>query len=504
MTYLIAGVMGWGVVAVFHGSPGAGKERKSESRTQRAATAIPTGRDILARLETERKLHAGRTEERLTDDVRALLEKHLAALPPSGDPAADVRDAVAKLGDLDELAEDLNLLEKKFSDRIDIAAKFHRWMEHDRQAALEYVNGFPEESYGPLASGASYGLELWAAKADPEKLKDLILANPDKGSSFLMVLGLGTQTGAAGDLASVTKLYQEMKPGMLREFSGGVAEHWPVERVGELADFAMAQSNSFLLSGTLKRMKPEEAAGFLNAAFEAGGNEEALKQFSMNGGLSLLSGFTGELGFDETVALQVRFYRLNGDSPSARGTAERNALGSEVFKVLDRGGLGDVLQSFAEGKVEASGLLAAVQSALPELSASHPDLLRDQVYGAILRRNPIAAVELYAGIPEAERYQKLNAGIVYTIGTTPGPQDVYDLFEAVPHKPEFGSLQSRERAWNRVSAMSYSIYGDDYIEWMRKLPAGMNRDMALTAMAAQLEKNDPGQAAVLRAEKSQK
>lgn len=504
MTYLFAGVAGWGIVSLLHEPAKPEEPGKASERVQRDAAAIPTGTEILARLESERKLSAGTTDHSLSDNLRALLEKHLATLPKSRDPAAEARDAVAKLGDpgeLDDLAGDMIQLEKKLAERIDAAAKFYRWMEDDPQAALEFMNAFPDQSYGPLSSGISYGLEHWAEKTDPEKVKELVSASPEKGSSFMMMLGLGRQIGGAADLASFTKLYQEVKPGMRMAISS-VADRWPVERAGELADFAMGQSDPFLLAGSLKRMTAKEGAAWLSAALDTGGNEKALKQFAMNGGLSILAAYDAELGYEEAVALWERFGRVTGDPANARQMAEQRLVSSEVQRFIGKGEINDVVQSFKEGKTDAAGVLAAIQSGLPDVSSGQPELVRDQVYGALVKIHPVAAVQLFADMTEEERFKKVNSLTATIMGTTPDPQFVYDLYEAVPYRPELGPEADRIDVWNRLSAKSYSIYGDDYIAWIRQLPAGRNRDMALTSMAAQLEKNDPEQAAALRAEKS--
>jgi hypothetical protein len=232
---------------------------------------------------------------------------------------------------------------------------------------------------------------------------------------------------------------------------------------------------------------------------EAEGKGMLINKLAMNYGHRLADEHREELGLEATIALMERLNKLSNTNPKAdpRETAVRNVIFADVGKTMIDPGFRDVLQSFSEGKIDAVAVLDAVNAAKPELAA-YPDLVRDQVYGTLVGKKPAAALKLLEGLPEAERYQKVNTMAYYAMGTTPDPQRVFELFDASPYKPELGPEAPRAMAWLRVSSMSYSIYGDDYLVWLKQQPAGATRDIAIKAMAQQLEKTEPAKAAELR------
>lgn len=505
LTYLAAGAAGWGMVALFCSDPPLPPSLSNESpgRGTRGVGIIPTGAEILARLETGWKATEGAAEYNINDNLRAKIAKRLAELPHSGDPGAEAIAAIARLGDLKTMSGDTILLEENLEKRIEIAALFHRWLESDPQAALDYANALPEDSIAYLTSGAGYGVEFWGESADPAKLRALVLERPDKITSVFLSKVLGRRTGESGDFAAFAERYEEMTSN--REgFSDGVGKSWPVERVGELVSFAMEHKDLALLGNCLRRMKTEDVVAWFDKALEAGGKDTGIDQFIMNYGDNFREDHREELGLEGTIALRERFFRLTGNTEYARVNAERNVASTEVRKVMGDPGFRDLIQSFTEGKVDAATVLDAVETAGPELAAAYPDLVRDHVLNALVRRNPAAAAKLLADLPEPERYQKVNTMANYTIGETPDPQRVYELFEAAPHTPEQGPGAMRESLWSSLSAKSYSIYGDDYLDWLKQLPPGANRDMGIEAMAGQLQKTDPAKAAALRAQAAQK
>lgn len=501
MTYLLAGMAGWGIVAFAH--PGAtvgGENRKAATRTQRdGSLSLPTGPEILARLEAERKAAEGATEYGINDNLRALIAQRLAELPASTDPAGDVRAAIGRLGDLKAMSGDDALLEGRLPERIEVAALFHRWLESDPAAALEYANSL-QDNVGFFVTGAAYGIEFWGETADLAKIQDLVLATPNKITSIFLSNQLGRRTGQAGDFAAFAAMYEAMTSHRA-EFADAVGKNWPAGEGGELMEFALEHKELSMLGNALQRVKAEEVIEWLDKAMAADGKDMQVERLMMNYGWKILDTHRDELGLEGTLALRERFDSLSdkrGES-TPREFAAKSVINSDVQKAMSDAAFRDVMYSFMEGTTDAAAVLASVKAAVPDSGEAFPDLVQDQVYAVLVAKKPAAAVELLAGLPEAERYQKVNELAYHAIGINPRPERIHELFEAVPHESGVGQEAAREAAWHRVGSKAYALYGDDYLVWLKQLPAGPNRDMAVSAMVQQLERTEPAKANQLRA-----
>ena len=502
MTCLISGGVGWALVMLFYHPAGHPGSVSSASQSKRAGASFATGKEIVDRLEAGRKACEGARNRKLNDNLRAMLEKRLAEIPADGDPAASAISALANLGSLDF---DPVALEEKLGKRIDIAARVVRWLEIDPQAALDHLKSLPGEGFA--STGAIFGVEFWATNEAPAELLKLALPNANANVTSTLIRVLGLQAGDSAELGNVAALLEQLQPNMATTFAGGVAEHWPAERAGELTVFAADSDNAYLLVSALRRMKGKEAYDWLITALDSGSRGDALKKFVRNSGLATFDGRESgdQLSFEEGVTLNERFNSLfsSGDTRKEREAAENLQLKSVVRSLVAGGEINELMQSFKDGEVDAAAFLDSVKTARPELSSASPDLLRNQIYGELVKKNPVEALQLFSDLPENERYQRVNMLTTMLMGSTADPELVFNLFEAVPYKPEYGSMVGRVNAWKRLTARSYATYGDDYAGWIRQLPAGVNRDMALSALAEQIQPNDPEQADALLLERSQ-
>jgi hypothetical protein len=108
-------------------------------------------------------------------------------------------------------------------------------------------------------------------------------------------------------------------------------------------------------------------------------------------------------------------------------------------------------------------------------------------------------VALYASLPERERYRKVTELFATRFaGTSVGK--VQQILAQIPFNSEYGSREERAQMWTRMTGRAVENFGENYPDWVRRLPAGVDRELALTALADRLAKDDPELSAALRAE----
>ena len=86
-------------------------------------------------------------------------------------------------------------------------------------------------------------------------------------------------------------------------------------------------------------------------------------------------------------------------------------------------------------------------------------------------------------------------------GGSANPQALLDLVSTLP--PHSGSnANERFRVWLRAANPSVGRLGDSYGAWVLAMPHGVERDMALSGLAAHFDADDPQASATYRAAKT--
>lgn len=175
-----------------------------------------------------------------------------------------------------------------------------------------------------------------------------------------------------------------------------------------------------------------------------------------------------------------------GESVPMRRTNPKDFPVSTQARIMTAHGVGapEILE-----KLEASNLRAA--------ASDRVRFLRDVFRGAA-DRNPILAAEIIAALPEAER----GKAALEVLDGSQDPREVFAVFHTITHDSKSGPLQNRFNIWIKMSKTALAFYGHDYSDWVMNLPPGVNRDMALSGLASEVEKDDPAQATALRAAKT--
>lgn len=153
---------------------------------------------------------------------------------------------------------------------------------------------------------------------------------------------------------------------------------------------------------------------------------------------------------------------------------------------------------FRSGELDASQILARMEKEMPELSKKSPAVVRDEIFQSLVRQNPHAAMPLLDQLAPAER-----SAAVLRVARTNLDNVNPDLFLAALKEVPAGDATLREdrlRAWTSRAENTEILLNTEYVDWIRALPDGVDREMALYSLSAAIEKRRPELAASLRDE----
>ena len=135
---------------------------------------------------------------------------------------------------------------------------------------------------------------------------------------------------------------------------------------------------------------------------------------------------------------------------------------------------------------------------MPGSGAQSPDTLRKTVFESLVEGDSARAMELLDGLPPAER-AKAVIDVAQARFYSVDPNLFLTALQQVPaDDPQL--WDARLNAWVKHGPENYQRLDAEYVGWVRTLPEGVDRDMALYSLALASAKDNPTLAAQLRAE----
>jgi hypothetical protein len=417
---------------------------------------------------------AAKGDQRAHDDAMAEFERLAATIEVPDDFAAALSGIVA---DWRLVPRD----ERRLSPEI-MALMYH-WAAKDLPAMLKWAE----------ASDAATDALMWHSFPVYEKVaRDQgpeALVSGVKGSFGLFAAHILTQQlGESADASQVLAIRESLDAPGWEQVRKRLAANWPMDRREALAEIARAEGRPELLI---------DFAGKQGAA--------AVKWLAaMAENPELDADFRDQLvAADAWKALLRQHAGTSLEQRIATATAGDAGREGEALEQIARNDLGALLKdgrdwryAFRHGDVDAAEVLAAVTSSLPELATAHPSVLKQQLFQQLVEEDPGRAMALLDGLPADERHRiALDAA-----GRMFNHVDPEIFLTALRDLPADTPQQwdARLAAWNRKSTVDARRLSEDYVTWVRALPAGLDREMALFSLAGAVE--DPALAAELRAE----
>lgn len=449
-------------------------DHRTEEATRAAATKAGERSDARPTLESSAK--------RMADDAVAAVTKEL--------DATAVKAAADKLSpaEAEKQASSLAVDEKGFGPppREELAAAFLAWFRQDRLAALDFLF---EKGMHP---GKDAVLKQLLAELSPEEHLKLLSAKPSSIFSFRIAQILGSRLGEL-DAASAATLIGEARAGdQGKEILRAIIQGWPQGKAEQYLEMALASGGdaTLLLQSFLGNYSnPRRTSELLVAIKDRNDLPADFTAF-----LEEQRELIGHLYryADPSVPLDERIEQMRNLAWLREATPEKLREGAlkqistvDINELMKTGP--DYRYAFRHGAMSAEEILEAVKKTFPELAAASDYETRVRVYNELASEDAGAAFALISHLPPEER----NLAVIHQARWSfrdNSPEAFYAMINLAPGPDSAEAAPQREDAWNAYGTMAYRQYGDDYVDWLRRLPPGVNREVAYGTFAKAMQK----------------
>lgn len=156
----------------------------------------------------------------------------------------------------------------------------------------------------------------------------------------------------------------------------------------------------------------------------------------------------------------------------------------------------DLNFQFRNGNIDATQVLAQLMQELPELSTKSPSALRETIFKNLVEQNPHAAMPLLTNLSQADR----SMVVLRAAQTGFGRLDPTLFLAALNEVPANDATlrDDRLRAWTAHAENNYETLDKEYVSWVRALPDGVDREMAIYSLSAAVRDEHPDLFSTLR------
>ncbi len=195
--------------------------------------------------------------------------------------------------------------------------------------------------------------------------------------------------------------------------------------------------------------------------------------------------------------LEQRLEILRADSDSdgkSRQDLVNELVAADVRRLLENGR--DWRFEFRNGAVSLDEVVTAVRGGLATLPEAGDEALRVALYRHLAEENPKKALPLLGGFPAAKRREILLNSTWLSHGNA-SPDEFLRFLADVPDAATPEEQESKLKGWNINARGNLWRYGDDYVEWVKKMPPGIHHEAAINSVIWATSEQNPAQARVL-------
>jgi hypothetical protein len=457
-----------------------GKEARASGRRQERPEAFRNGTEILKAVAPhifqERESNRQSRSMSYVTYLQSLAKQILAEADKLA-PADDVAAAAISLLEKSERQRRGNLASlssEELEELRHLNARIVHWLRADPAAALRHLSNQPGhvDTSSPIFAMMS---EVGTDKAIGW-LKD---SDPPLGGNIRSILAMFV--GSSGDLQQLEKLKESFPPAQWNSMQIQLSYSWPMEKADELFSYAIA-NQSPLMAVRLARARGKEGTDWLIKQVAAENLDPVFKE-----AITSSQEFQQMMRVNPHIPLEQRLEIIAKGEPNKDKEQLALELGSrDVSKALDDASR-DWRFAFRSGKVTFEEVYEAVVADLPELAAGSPDAIRLQVFKELAEENGTAALEALAHTPEPDKWalalkpaQWMYHGV--------DPQKFYDYLQNIPANDP-ALYQARLESWVWHSAGNLAAYSRDYVDWVKAMPEGVDREMAAIGILRSVTNN---------------
>lgn len=500
-THVLAGVLGWlswnaagrsdGEDSAAMLPPERTRHERRPSRGQHGMSGDElltriTGRRNGEKIATEKESYAGALHRRIDELIEGA-----DRLSPAGDVAAAAMEAIDKLSRPDR-GQPLSEAEK--AALAEAPLRVLHWLREDPRAALS--SSFKRlDQTGLLEGVLSAAVKEKGISAATGWLGVSPTADTDLRKSFSFLVG------STADLSAVTVLKEKIPAARWGELRMEMAHTWPLEKANDLLQLATAeQAPAFVLQYV--RLQGEKGAAWLVERIESGKIDPAFHA-SLKGRSN--DEYSDLYANARTLPLKQRAEAIGrhqvGSVPdfgmeALTQVVSDSLAGRDLNHFLNNGR--DWRYAFRMGAADVEDLLAASATALPEAAAASAEAMRTRLFTELAEENGTAAISLIGHLPPEQKWDTAYRAAQRNFYSA-NPQEFYDYLQNIPAETTPEHWERRLDSWTRHTPDNRGRLGEEYTDWVRNLPEGIDREMASFGLLRDLGDGNPILSAGLRA-----
>lgn len=393
------------------------------------------------------------------------------AFPVSMDPAGDFK----KLHD--KYAQDLTN-GREVGDVAPLADLLRQWMEVDPKGALMAV-------FTPLEVFLSIPPEMFAKRVTEEFLKDHGLAAVLDAMAGTPVLARAlssivlTDLGGRGSLQDLQRL-RESAPVCFEGDRAGwdLGKEWPLERRDELLAALDAKSAAAAAGAMMERMEGSTGGEWVLAKLRNGEFSKEVTDAMASGSLGTY--YSNLKGVTLAQRLEI-MDQLGTLQKTGADRAKNEMIFNSIMGAFHAyGSDSDKLFSLRHGVMTAQEVAEQVAQETPD-PGKHRGEYNSQMFRTLAEENLPAAMEMLAGMSAADQ-EKQKAYAARWWFRNVDPDDFYKLTDGLVRSDDASVRGMMQDAWNDKTSGNLQRFGPAYLEWIKALPDGENKTLALRSV----------------------
>jgi hypothetical protein len=383
-------------------------------------------------------------------------------------PASDRGGAAAAA--IDEFSRTV-AADDKTGDPNEITSRLIHWMQQDPDAAIAYLGGITDSR---VRKHVTYFLGQAAMAITTEA--GLVEAakwfngnSQDSQFNSQLRSQVARELGANGDLDEIAAFNSEVK-GTGKMDARSLAASWPIEKANDFLVIAQQDPSPDVLSDFATKHGQEGATWFedlLASGTLPPEKQEAIVTSKAYGDFMLRS---------PSVDLDKRLEVLASLNPQRSPEQLLFQIGARDISASLRDGP-DYLFAFRNGTMTAEEVVSAVSATIPQLAAKSPETIKAYLFSELAEENGPKALSLVGDLPDEQKWQAAMKPVTSMFHGV-NPQQFYDYLQHVPVDASPQSIDQRIKAWTNLGRENQTRLGDTYLNWVRELPEGPDKDMA--------------------------
>ncbi|HEY1121649.1 MAG TPA: hypothetical protein VGE67_08620 [Haloferula sp.] len=433
-----------------------------------------------------------------------LYEELKKTLPVASDPEAAALAAILAFSKR-QLPDKLDPGE---SERLEAEASVRilHWLRAsgDPGKVLDQLATYPETKKLGLLSSLS-----WTAFKDMASEQGILKASswlekiPDTRRTFMLVALEEMKQG--GGLSLINQLESEIKGGPMAGWLP-LFSMWNKEdkgersyylSVGQTASFAERQALlDMALDNENEHIRDQLLLGFSRSGKQAmdwlleqeGLDPKFLERVKTAGNFAATKDTS--LAYDQRIDALIEAHGP-GDKQPDRQALMNDMVREDLNGFLSNGR--DWRYEFRHGVATLDEVLAAAREGMPKMPPAVEEAFTVGLYRELVEEDPRKALPLLDSLPEDRRRDALFNSTWQSMVNI-APDDYLSFFSSLPEPETPAEKDLRTKGWNWKARGFLMRYGDDYVEWVKQMPEGIDKETAMNSLIWATREQNPAEA----------